>query len=187
MNEQSEPQLSRRHFLAWLWRLPVLGTALALGVGAWQASRVHFLKLEPAAEPDFRHLEAQRVAALTDFAEAWASRDFDLAGMPAVAIRLPEPVSGGLTVGEQHYAAYSRVCTHLGCTVVYRRDTEAVALGFNYRSSQPSLACPCHLGVFAPAQAGRAVSGPPVDPLFRVELRAEEGALYAVGLERRDG
>jgi arsenite oxidase small subunit len=106
--------------------------------------------------------------------------------MPAVAIRLPEPVPGGLSASDRHFAAYSRICTHLGCTVVYRRDVEAVAFAFNYRSDEPSLACPCHLGVFAPSRAGRAVSGPPIEPLFRVKLRLEGETLYAVGLERRD-
>lgn len=177
--------LSRRQALAWLWRLPVLGAALALGAGAWQAYRVHFRKLEPVAEPAFYPLTPQRIALLDDLTEVWAARDFAIGGIPAVVVRLPEAVPGGLVTGGKHFAAYSRVCTHLGCEVVYRRDTETVALAFNYRSNEPSLTCPCHLSVFAPAQGGQAVSGPAVEPLLRVKLRHEEGALYAVGLEQR--
>ncbi len=176
---------SRRRLLTWLWRLPVIAAVLGLGGAALQAYRVHFGKREPAAEADFAPVKPQGVAQLSRFDEVWAGVDFELDGMPAVAIRLPEPVPGGLSVGEQHFAAYGRICTHLGCTVVYRRDTEAVAFAFNYRSEEPSLACPCHLGVFAPSQAGKAVSGPPIKPLLRVKLRLEDDMLYAVGLERR--
>lgn len=179
-NEQS-----RRRLLGWLWRLPVVAAALGLGVAAWQAYTVHFGKLEPEAEPEFSALTPQAVAPLADFSEVWTGVDFDLNGLPAIAIRLPEAVPGGLTEEGRHYAAYSRVCTHLGCTVIYQRDPEAVALGFNYRSSEPALACPCHLSVFAPSRAGQAVSGPAVTPLFRVKLRAEADTLYAVGLERK--
>ena len=50
-------------------------------------------------------------------------------------------------------------------------------------TSAPALACPCHLSVFDPLGAGRAVSGPARDPLPRVQLEARGAELWAVGLE----
>jgi arsenite oxidase small subunit len=175
---------TRRRLVTWLWRLPVLG-ALAGGIYAFQrAWRVHFGKEEPPKEPDFVPTPPQRLASLAVFAEPYDAVEFTLEGTPALALRLTEPVAGGLSVGDVHLVAYSRVCTHLGCLVSFNRDTEAVAMAFNHRSDRPSLTCACHLSVFSPYRAGQAVSGPAVIPLPRIALELRGETLYAVGLER---
>lgn len=179
----SAPDETRRDLLTWLWRLPVLVAVGATGWGAWEAYRVHFSKVAPDAEPRFSAHPPERVAALTDFPEVWSTLEFTFAGTPALALRLPEAVSGGLSAGGLHLAAFSRICTHLGCPVSLNRNLEAVAVAFNHRTDHPVLACPCHLSVFAPLQAGRAVSGPAREPLPRVQLSLREGELFAVGLE----
>jgi arsenite oxidase small subunit len=57
--------------------------------------------------------------------------------------------------------AYSQVCTHLSCAVIYDRQQDA-------------LLCPCHRGVFN--IEGKPVAGPPTRQLPRiiVELRGDQ-------------
>jgi len=57
--------------------------------------------------------------------------------------------------------AFSAICTHLTCTVIYESDTE-------------SILCPCHNGRFD--LSGNVVSGPPPTPLesYNVEISGEE-------------
>jgi cytochrome b6-f complex iron-sulfur subunit len=57
--------------------------------------------------------------------------------------------------------AFSAVCTHLTCNVLYESDTETIL-------------CPCHNGRFD--LSGKVISGPPPSPLeaFKVEIAGEE-------------
>ena len=173
----------RRLLVTWLWRLPVLVVLGGVGLAAYEAYKIQFSKGRPADTPTFAPRPAQRVGSLSEFPEVWSEREFVLGSVPAVALRLPEPISGGVSVTGQHYAAFSRVCTHQGCIVALNRNLEAIAVAFNYRTDSPALACPCHFSVFDPERAGEAVSGPAVRPLPRVELNVQDGALFAVGLE----
>jgi len=179
-------RLTRRRLLERWWVVPVAGTLGAFGYMGWYASRVTFGKRE-AGEPDFVAGDAVRVAALGTFGEVWAEAPFSYAGRPCVALRVPQAVPGGLSVEGRHYAAYSRICTHLGCPVVLVRDPEVLAFAYNYRpppdERHPQLGCPCHYSVFDPLQAGQAVFGKANGPLPRVRLEVREGALYASGIE----
>ncbi len=180
------PLVERRTLITWLWRLPVLATLGAVGWGAWEAYYVHFSKVTPRT-PDFVPVSPQRIASLGELDDLWSAAPFTLttpAGeTPALAFRVPVAVPGGLSVGERHYLAFSRVCTHLGCPVSLRRDLGTLEVAFNYRAEHPVLACPCHLSVFAPLEAGKAVSGPAREPLPRVQLAVQGEALVAVGRE----
>ena len=77
---------------------------------------------------------------------------------PCIAVRTPE---GKLV-------AYSQVCTHLSCAVVYDK-------------AENGLFCPCHHGLFN--LAGQPIAGPPTRPLPRVQLQQRGDQLFAVGLE----
>lgn len=177
---------TRRELVRWLWRLPVLAALGGAGWGAWEAYRVHFSKVDPDA-PAFVPLTPQRAAALGELQRPWSATTFELrtdAGTtPALVVRVPDGVPGGLGHAGGHYAAFSRVCTHQGCPVGLQRNLETLAVGFNYRTDTPALACPCHLSVFDPMGAGRAVSGPARNPLPRVQLERRGDELWAVGLE----
>ncbi|MEX2501362.1 MAG: Rieske 2Fe-2S domain-containing protein, partial [Trueperaceae bacterium] len=147
-------------------------------------------------DPTFEPGPAVPIAPLTAFDEVWAEAPFDYRFAPSLAIRLPDPVPGGLTIDAPgdaatdasplHLAAFSRVCTHQGCLVTLNRDVEAVAFAFNHRADGPSLTCGCHLSVFAPDRAGRAVAGPAVRPLPRVRLERDGDMLIATGVEGAD-
>ena len=65
-----------------------------------------------------------------------------------------------LTAGGE-YRAISAVCTHLGCTVQYKGDTQQIW-------------CACHNGLYD--LHGRNISGPPPRPLdeFDVHIRGAE-------------
>ena len=68
--------------------------------------------------------------------------------------------SGGL-------AAFSAVCSHLGCLVNYRRDKH-------------EFVCPCHGGRYD--LSGKNVSGPPPLPLTRFPVKTQDGMVH-VGMK----
>lgn len=186
--------VGRRRFGQWLWRVPVLLAAGGAGWGVYEAYRIHFDKQAPADPPTFAPAPDTEVAPLAHFPAPWDAVAFAVAHVPAVAVRVPEPVPGGVTfegaVGPLHLIGFSRVCTHLHCILDYTSDQELIAFGFNYRTDRPALACGCHLSVFDPLRAGRAVSGPAVRPLPRVRLRVvaddadgADGIVVADGIE----
>jgi Rieske Fe-S protein len=65
--------------------------------------------------------------------------------------------------------AYSQVCTHLSCAVVYRPGEE-------------TLFCPCHHGYFSCGE-GLPTAGPPTRRLPRIQLEERAGELFAVGVK----
>ncbi len=78
---------------------------------------------------------------------------------PCIALKTPE---GNLV-------AYSQVCTHLSCAVIFSK-------------SENQLVCPCHNGHFN-LEAGAPVSGPPTRPLPRVKIEQRGDQLYALEVE----
>ncbi|MCX8193046.1 MAG: ubiquinol-cytochrome c reductase iron-sulfur subunit [Nitrososphaeria archaeon] len=66
------------------------------------------------------------------------------------------------------FVAFSSVCTHMGCTV-------------NYKEMDKIIECPCHGGRYDPI-TGKVLSGPPPQPIRRIELKIDEvGNIFAVG------
>ena len=78
---------------------------------------------------------------------------------PCILVR---SASGELT-------AYSQVCTHLSCAVVYWKD-------------EKTLYCPCHRGQFDPG-SGQPTAGPPQRRLPRIQLQVRGDDVFAVGVE----
>jgi Rieske Fe-S protein len=174
----------RRDLIRWAWRLPVLLALAGGGVGGFAAWRVHFGKRRPDPDPTFDPAAPLRIGAFDALEPVWSALPFDYLGGPAFALRLPEPVAGGLSVGDAHYVAFSRLCTHQACPVAWNTNPEAIAVATNHRTDRPALVCGCHLSVFDPLRAGLAVSGPARLPLPRIALEARDDGLYAVGWER---
>ena len=84
---------------------------------------------------------------------------YPTAESPCIAIRTPQ---GQLV-------AYSQVCTHLSCAVVYDK-------------SENQIVCPCHRGIFD-VNHGTPVAGPPTRALPRVKLEQRGDQIYATGWE----
>ena len=78
---------------------------------------------------------------------------------PCIAIR----------TAEGKLVAYSQVCTHLSCAVVYDKP-------------ENKLLCPCHKGTFDVFR-GTPVGGPPTRPLPRILLEQRGDQLFATGVE----
>src|SRR6185295_960758 len=87
------------------------------------------------------------------------SRVFEYGGEPCLLIRLDA----------DRTAAYGQKCTHLGCPVLYRKETK-------------KLHCPCHEGYFN-AEDGKVLAGPPPRPLPRVTLERRGDDLWATGMQ----
>jgi len=78
---------------------------------------------------------------------------------PCIAVRTP---TGKLV-------AYSQVCTHLSCAVIYDQAAN-------------KLFCPCHSGSFNIVQ-GEPIGGPPTRRLPRILLEQRGDLLFAIGVE----
>lgn len=84
--------------------------------------------------------------------------DYPTAQHPAVLTRSSE--------GE--FAAYSRKCSHAGCSV-------------EFDAARSCLKCPCHRGTFD-MRAGQVLYGPPPKPLDLIVLQIRAGGqIWAVG------
>jgi rieske iron-sulfur protein len=90
---------------------------------------------------------------------------------PTLLVRFAEDAYGGETNLEftvSGYAAFSKVCTHAGCTV-------------SGRDGQ-TLVCPCHSGRFDPLSGASVVGGPPPRALPQLPITlSSEGHLIATG------
>lgn len=107
----------------------------------------------PSGEP----VKAVQIARVGELAEnEWKVFDFPDRYAQGILINVP---GKGLV-------AYSDVCTHLSCAVVYQEDSK-------------QLHCPCHEGFFDVA-TGDVLAGPPTRPLPLIELAEHNGNIYAV-------
>lgn len=87
---------------------------------------------------------------------------------PAILMRLTEPALGGVGPNRE-IVAYSTLCTHKGCPVIFKPDKKL-------------LICPCHFSTFDPARAGMLVIGQASESLPQIDLRIENGLVQAVGM-----
>ncbi len=65
-----------------------------------------------------------------------------------------------LRLEDGEFAAYSALCTHMGCVVAYDRD-------------ENTLECPCHGSIFDPASGAEVLNGPATRPLPEIPVRVE--------------
>lgn len=190
MNPTPPPLPPRRRWLQQVlehwWVLPVGAT---FGAFAWMfnyAARITLNRSKPQT-PQYVASPPQDIAALADFGRDYQSMMFTYrsqnASTPCIALRIPQATASSLQVDGRHYVAFSRICTHLGCSVLPLQDPELTAISYNYRPEHPVLGCPCHFSVFDPMQEGSSVIGKALYPLPRVKLQAKAGRLYAIGLE----
>jgi ubiquinol-cytochrome c reductase iron-sulfur subunit len=78
------------------------------------------------------------------------------------------PLPGRETWSPEDFVAYSRVCTHAGCSVAQYADVDQLLL------------CPCHQSTFDVLNGAAPTSGPAGRPLPQLPLAIDdEGVLYA--------
>ena len=78
-----------------------------------------------------------------------------------------------LRVSESEYRAYSRRCSHAGCSVEFDPQSRY-------------LMCPCHRGAYD-GRVGHVMFGPPRRPLDEIVLEARAGGnIWAVGKNSRN-
>ena len=84
----------------------------------------------------------------------------------------PDQYAQGILINlpRKGLVAYSDVCTHLSCAVIYQGNGK--------------LHCPCHEGLFD-AATGDVLAGPPTRPLPLIRLAIENGTIYAVKVVER--
>ncbi len=95
--------------------------------------------------------------------------DPEQVGAPLAVVRL-DPAALRLPAGRAHWApegilAYSKVCTHAGCSVALYRSPL-----FEPTEPRPALVCPCHYSTFDPARGGTVLFGPAGRPLPQLPL-----------------
>jgi cytochrome b6-f complex iron-sulfur subunit len=144
--EETSVEVTRRRFLALLF-----AAASAIGIGAFFAPLIRF------AYPVLKGqvFERLRVASAAEVTSEGVR--FDYQEVPSMLIKKED----------QSFAAYSLVCTHLGCIVRWQPPDE-------------EFHCPCHAGVFD--ENGQVLSGPPPRPLPAYKLSEEGGEIFVEGI-----
>jgi Rieske Fe-S protein len=71
------------------------------------------------------------------------------------------------------FTVYNGQCTHLGCSYAFEKDKNR-------------FHCPCHHGLFD-LKTGQVIDGPPPRPLDQLEVKVEDGVLYAAFQSFRAG
>jgi arsenite oxidase small subunit len=94
---------------------------------------------------------------------------YPLQAQPNVLLDMGHAVPSG--VGPKHsIVAYSVACQHMGCPVEY----------------QPAIrefVCPCHQSRYDPERLGSIIQGVAMQPLPRILLQVQGGAVWAVGVD----
>jgi cytochrome b6-f complex iron-sulfur subunit len=144
MNQQPEipQQQSKRDFLQWT----LAGGAVAF-IGAVVYPILAYLNPPKQAEVEVSSVKAGKLSEL----EKDAGKIIKFGSKPVILIRT---ASGDVR-------AFSATCTHLDCTVQYRKDFGTIW-------------CACHNGKYD--LNGRNISGPPPRPLdeFRVVVQGDD-------------
>jgi Rieske Fe-S protein len=141
VRQSQEHAVSRREFCK-------VACCSALAVGAGWFAKDRFLTAPPGPKP-------QRVASVANLpVGSYKLFTYPDESQPCILVRL----------GENEFAAYSQVCTHLMCPV-------------HYRSEQRQFYCPCHEGYFS-AEDGRVLAGPPPRPLPRYPVEVRDGQIW---------
>ena len=144
-----ESRISRRNFCN---NLLLTSTGIVL-VGREASAQVVIPQDSAVAYPPVKIEGAEKLLAGSSL-----YFDYPTSKDPAVLLRSNE--------GE--YAAYSRKCTHAGCSL-------------DFDAARRCLKCPCHQGTFD-TRVGNVMYGPPQRPLDQIVLQVRAGGqVWAVG------
>jgi cytochrome b6-f complex iron-sulfur subunit len=118
-----------------------------------------------------------KIADLETLETVFGTKEFSFADAACLLVRLPNPgvqkskrilktTRKGKDGKSQtvYLTAYTRICTHLGCTPALP-------------NSEHQNACPCHGSIFA--IDGSVIQGPAERPLQAIKLEVKNGAVFA--------
>ncbi len=71
-----------------------------------------------------------------------------------------------LSLTDKGFAAYSAICTHLGCTVSWAANAASPDASFTE--------CYCHGSIFNPAEGAKVMGGPAPIPLSQIGVKVKE-------------
>ncbi len=133
--------MNRRNFINLFLGGSLLGT-----IGAFLYPVIRFLIPPRQSEAAVKSVVAAQLGELAPN----TSKIFKFGTTPGILI----------VTNEGEHLAFSAICTHLTCSVVFESDTGTIL-------------CPCHNGKFD--LGGNVISGPPPAPLesFKVEVSGE--------------
>ena len=134
--------MKRRNFINFFLGGSLAGTFLALLYPV-----IRYIIPARQTEPVIKKISAAKVGELAPNTH----KIFKFGTSPGILINTKE--------GE--LVAFSAICTHLTCTVLYDGDSETIL-------------CPCHNGKFD--LSGNVISGPPPSPLesYKVEISGDD-------------
>ena len=154
--------ISRRIFLK------VAGTSVA-GAGASLGS----IRAAAAAESNQAALQAAAGAAVLPYPKTLVGQaqrmqvntpvsfNYPDADSPCVAIKMGQRMAGGVGP-DGDIVAYSNLCTHMGCPLMYDAQTR-------------SFKCPCHYSMFDPEKSGQMICGQATEDLPQIQLSYDAG------------
>ncbi len=92
------------------------------------------------------------------------------ADSPCVAIKMGQRVPGGVGP-DGDIVAYSNLCTHMGCPLMYD-------------AASRSFKCPCHYSMFDPEKSGQMICGQATEDLPQIQLShdAATDTVYAMAV-----
>ncbi len=161
----SESELSRRDFFK-------IGGATAAGVGA---AMIGVSPTNAQAKTDTGRVTLNYPNRLVGKAATMQAHkivmfNYPDQASPCAAVKLGKAVPGGVGP-EGDIVAYSTMCTHMGCPVVYNGDGV--------------FKCGCHYSQFDAEKQGQMICGQATENLPRVELTydASKDAITAVGID----
>jgi len=144
--QDSTAEVTRRRFLGVLF-----GTATIVGLGALAAPLTRF------AYPVIQGQVFERLKVATVSTVTAEGIRFDYQDTPSMLIQKED----------KDFAAYSLVCTHLGCIV-------------KWEAKNKDFHCPCHAGKFD--ENGDPIAGPPPSPLPKYKVVVEGADIFVEGL-----
>jgi len=144
--DEGTSAITRRRFLT-----VVFAGATAVGLGAFAAPLVRYAY--PVLQGQV--FAKQKVASVPQVTNEGVR--FDYQETPSMLIQL----------NDKSFAAYSLVCTHLGCIV-------------KWESKNRDFHCPCHAGKFD--ENGVNIAGPPPRPLTKYNVSVEGTDIFVEGI-----
>jgi rieske iron-sulfur protein len=166
------PFASRRELLKWTIRAAYGAFGLAFAVPALALRTLEEQQQALAAGDDLVYAsgaQAGQPVRAADLQPGQAVQVFPK-GKSSNQSNLVELVRTAAGQGGQGLAAYSAICTHLGCVVHAQLD------------AQGRIACPCHGSLFDPSHGAAVVGGPAGRPLPSLPISvAQNGVVVATG------